>query len=345
MITAREIAAIVGVSVSTVGRALADDPRISEETRTKVRKAADRAGYAGNLAARMVRGGASNLIGLLVPEVSNDFYSTIAQSLSEVCGRQGYRLVLSLTRDDKDDESRNIRELVAAQAAGIIIVPTPAPRRASLQLLKQVPHVQLLRKVNGAGDVWFGIDDGASFEEAVRHLTMLGHRRIAYIGGEGAFSTGEARLEGFIRGCLAAGIGPEDYISRVGAPTQSFGTQVCAEIMGASEPPTAVVSGAFNITIGIIEWIEANGVSVDEMPSIVGFGDPEWFKWWRGGLTTIRPPVENLATSCALWFLNQLSDRREKKSDLPPHSVVVSSSLVLRASTKPPRKVPSRRRS
>ena len=332
MVTAREIAKSVGVSVSTVGRALADDPRISEDTKAKVRKAADRAGYAGNIAARIVRGGTSNLIGLLVPEVSNDFYSTIAQALSDVCGRQGYRLVLSLTRDDKDDEVRNIRELVAAQAAGIIIVPTPSPKRASLQLLSQIPHVQLLRRVNGLENIWFGIDDENSIMEAVSHLAGLGHKRIAYLGGEGTLSTGVSRREGFLRGCERVGLDTDKCLVRVGPPTREFGRAALGEVMSLKEPPTAIISGAFNVTIGMIEWIEARGLDQD-IPSLVGFGDPEWFSWWRGGLTTIRPPVENLATSCALWFLDQLRDRQSKKTPLAEHSSVVASTLVVRSST------------
>lgn len=335
MITAREIAEMVGVSVSTVGRALADDPRISEDTKAKVRKAADKVGYAGNIAARIVRGGTSNLIGLLVPEVSNDFYSTIAQSLSDVCGRQGYRLVLSLTRDDRDDEIRNLRELVAAQAAGIIIVPTPNPRRASLQLLRQIPHVQLLRRVNGLENIWFGIDDEHSIRDAVAHLASLGHRRIAYIGGEESLSTGVARHAGFVRGCQSAGLRVDDDIVRVGPPLQSFGRTALGDIMGAAEPPTAIISGAFNVTIGMIEWIETAGWNGNRIPSLVGFGDPDWFAWWRGGLTTIRPPVESLATSCALWFLDQLRDKAGRQSPLSEHSSVISSSLIIRASTKP----------
>lgn len=333
MVTAREIAKSVGVSVSTVGRALADDPRISDDTKAKIRKAADRAGYAGNTAARIVRGAASNLIGLLVPEVSNDFYSTIAQALSDVCGRHGYRLVLSLTRDDRDDEVRNIRELVAAQAAGIIIVPTPSPKRASLQLLRQMPHVQLLRRVDGLENVWFGIDDENSIREAVAHVAGLGHRRIAYLGGEASLSTGVSRRDGFLRGCQNSGLAPENCLVRVGAPTREFGRAALEDVMASNDPPTAVISGAFNVTIGIIEWIEARGWN-DQMPSIVGFGDPEWFAWWHGGLTTIRPPVENLATSCALWFLDQLRDRQNKKTPLAVHNSVVGSTLVVRNTTR-----------
>jgi LacI family transcriptional regulator len=334
MITAREIAKLVNVSVSTVGRAMAGDPRISAATRAKVRRAADRVGYAGSAPARIVRGGTSNLIGLLVPEISNDFYSTIAQALSEVCGREGYRLVLSLTRDDKDEETKHIRELVSARAAGMIIVPTAAPKRASVQFLKHIPHVQLLRKAAAIGDAWFGIDDSESLEQATAHLRALGHRRVAYIGGSDKLSTGAARLQGFKQGCSKAGLQEKNTSVMVGEPTREFGVYAIKEMLNLPAPPTAVVAGSVNITFGIIEAIETMGGDVPSTLSVVGFGDPEWFKWWRGGLTTIRPPVDNLATGCGLWFLHQLREQDGPMASLPSHSSVVSSSLVIRKSTR-----------
>ncbi|HKR93490.1 LacI family DNA-binding transcriptional regulator [Novosphingobium sp.] len=334
MITAREIAQMVGVSVSTVGRAMADDPRISAETRTKVQRAAARVGYVGNLPARIVRGGNSNLIGLLVPEVSNDFYATIAQALSEVCNKEGFRLVLSLTGDEKEGETRHIRELVGARAAGIIVVPTTAPHKSSVQLLRNIPHVQLLRRVSSLGDIWFGIDDSQALEQAVAHLASLGHERIAYIGGTVALSTGEARLRGFEQGCEKAGITPGNAISAVGTPTRAFGAKAFRDILKSSSPPTAIISGAVNITLGVIETVEEMDIPVPSQFSLIGFGDPEWFQWWRGGLTTIRPPVDNLATSCGLWFLNQLRDEAHRKEQLPAHNAVVNSSLIIRKTTR-----------
>ncbi|MCP3732613.1 LacI family transcriptional regulator [Sphingomonas sp. MG17] len=280
-----------------------------------------------------MRGGSNNLIGLLVPEISNDFYSTIAQSLSQVCGRHNYRVVLSLTGDDGDNEAKNIRELVAAQAAGLIIVPAPTTRRASLQLLKQIPHVQLLRKVSGLDKIWFGIDDRDAITEAVEHLVSLGHRRIAYIGGSEALSTGVERREGFVRGCRTAGLDLADCAIHTGPPERQLGREAFDTLLSAKRAPTAIVAGAFNVAIGIIECVEARGLT--DIPSVVGFGDPDWFAWWRGGLTTIRPPIDNLATSCALWFLDQLGDRQSKGLSLVEHSSVVASTLIVRASSRP----------
>src|SRR5258705_8134014 len=99
-ITARDVAKELGVSISTVGRAMADDPRISVATKARVREATSRLRYVQSMSARVMRGASSKLVALVVPNISNDFYSTIAQSLSTCCQRQGYRLVLSITGDN-----------------------------------------------------------------------------------------------------------------------------------------------------------------------------------------------------------------------------------------------------
>lgn len=335
VITARDIAEQVGVSISTVGRALADDPRISIETRAKVQRAAERAGYTGNMPAKIMRGGSSNIIGLLVPEVRNDFYAAIAQSLSVVCDRAGYRLVLSLTADEREIEARHVRELAGARAAGVIIVPTRTPRKATVQLLQTLPHVQLLRRVPALNDIWFGIDDHNALSQATEHLVKLGHRRLLYVGGSDTLSTGASRLAGFRQGARQLGLSSEEAMSVLGPPTQEFGASVVRDMVRTSTLPTAVLTGSVNITIGLIREVEAMSIATPGDLSIVGFGDPEWFQWWRGGLTSIRPPIEELATSCGLWFLDQLGARRPSQQlrMTRPHHALVTSSFRVRRTT------------
>lgn len=85
---------------------------------------ADRLGYVGSNPARIIRGASSKLVGLMIPDVANDFYGSVAQALSTCMDREGHNLVLALTEDDSEREARQIRELVGAHAAGIILVPT-----------------------------------------------------------------------------------------------------------------------------------------------------------------------------------------------------------------------------
>ena len=344
LITARDIAAEVGVAISTVGRALADDPRISARTKALVRKAAEQVGYAGNTPARVMRGGASNLVGLILPDVRNDFYSEIAQALSETCDRAGHRLVLAITGDDRDVEARHIRELTSARASGVIIVPTASPRRESIKMLRGLPHVQLLRHLSAIGNIWFGINDEPALLEATQHLIALGHRRIAYLGGEESHSTGAARLRGFRRACVALGNSRELVTESLGPTTAAFGAFATERLLGLPKPPTAIVTGSVHITLGLIEAVERLGVEVPERVSVIGFGDPVWFQWWHGGLTTIRPPVQELATTCGLWFLHNLSAKKPPDTWTGHHSVA-NSQLLVRATAKRAEAVAARRTS
>jgi LacI family transcriptional regulator len=336
MITAREVAEELGVSISTVGRAMADDPRISAETKARVRRVADELGYVGSLPARMMRGNSSNLVGLVVPDIRNDFYSAIAQALSECCDRQGYRLVLSITGDDREAEHRHIRDLVGARVAGIIIVPTMKPRRETSVLLEAVPHVQLLRHMPTLGSAWFGIDDEAALHAATSYLIELGHRSIAYVGGSTALSTGAGRLRGVKKALEAAGLPVDSLQAVLGAPTIDAGDAAIGELLRRAAPPTAVLSGSVHVTQGILQALMRRAVAVPAQLSVIGFGDPVWFAWWGPGLTTIQPPIESLATTCGLWFLDQIGNR-EGRGAATTHHATSQSKLIVRGSAARPR--------
>ena len=306
MVGAKEIAARLGLSVSTIGRALADDPRISTETKARVRKACDQMGYVGNLPARMMRGGSSNFIGLMIPDIRNDFYGSIAQTLSECCDRNGFHVALSITGDDREVEYRHLRDLIGARVAGIVVVPTAAPRRDSVALLKRVPHVQLLRRLPGLSRAWFGIDDEAALHAAMDHLLGLGHERIAYIGVSDRRSTAVDRLNGARRAYAARGMDPGRLEVHLGPSNSDTGEQAFWHVMRCSPRPTAILCASVHVTHGVLRAMHASDIGLPQDMSFVGFGDPEWYAWWDPALTTIELPVRSLATSCGLWFLDTL---------------------------------------
>lgn len=335
MVTAKQVAERLGIAVSTVGRAMAGDPRISAQTQLNVKRMAEQMGYVGNTAARVMRGGSSKLIGLLIPDITNDFYATIAQALSQCCDAEGYRVVLSIHNDDREIELRHIKELVAARVAGIMIVPTAAPRKESISMLRGLPHAQLLRCLPNLDPVFFGTNDEAAIHEATTHLLKLGHRSIAYIGGAEMLSTGAARVHGYRRALKDFGCEPSPKLEMLGTPTHAFGSESTSELLKQKMPPTAVVTGSIHVAMGMLDCLQTKKISVPEDLSVMGFGDPLWFSWWRNGLTTVRPPIQELATSCGLWFLHRLRTQPQS-GDKPSHQAVSSSSLVIRGSTCPP---------
>ncbi|MGI5460973.1 LacI family DNA-binding transcriptional regulator [Streptomyces sp. CA-249302] len=340
MITTRDIAVRLELSVSTVGRALADDPRISQETKSRVRQTASEMGYVANRAARMMRGASSNVVGLVIPDIRNGFYSTIAHELSRNMETDGRQLILSETADDRMRELRHLTELSASRVAGVIIVPTARPHPDSVRLFSRLPHVQLLRRHPSLGAQWFGIDDFQVLQEATAHLVALGHARIGYIGGPRALPTGAERLRGFHSALREAGLPEETGTTRLGKPSSvTFGRQATRRLLDTADPPTALVAGSVQLTLGVLEELDSRGVAVPQELSVVGFGDEPGFSWWGPGLTTVRLPVKQMATDCALWLLNRLTTN---PLDDTAHTSVSPGSLVVRGSTAPPRATPRR---
>jgi DNA-binding LacI/PurR family transcriptional regulator len=331
MVTIKDIAARLQVSASTVGRALADDPRISAAMKQKVQEVASELGYVANRAARMMRGVSSNLVGLVVPDIRNSFYSTIAHALSKCLESADLQLTLSETDDDRNIELRHLRELTSVNVAGIIIVPSARPHPESVRLLKMTPHIQLLRKHASLGEQWFGIDDTQALYQATKHLVDLGHHRIAYIGGTTDLPTGAARLQGFhnaIAGTKAASHAREE----LGVPSSmELGRDAVRRLLSLRTPPTALVVGSVQNTLGVLEELRARDVLVPEQLSVVGFGDEIGFRWWGPGLTTVSLPVSELATACGLWFVHQM---KQKSASTGPYSSVSPPTLIVRGSTR-----------
>jgi LacI family repressor for deo operon, udp, cdd, tsx, nupC, and nupG len=333
MITLKQIAERLDFSVSTVARALADHPRIGRATKERVRATAEELGYVANRAARVMRGGSSHLIGLLVPDIQSTFYSMVAQMLSNCFEREGFHLALSLTGDDRDVEKQQMHELISARVGGIVTVLSAAPRRETKALLRMVPHVQLLRRVPALGD-WFGMDEERAIRDATTHLLELGHRRIGFVG-DLIFSTGISRYEGFCGAHSDVNLTVDKTLVELGPPNARFGAAAVSRLIARQPPPTAIITTSVQITLGAAEQLMAMKIDVPRSLSVVGYGDGPWQQWWGPGLTTLRLPVEALATGCGLWLLHSIRTGTSISSK-DPHISISPSVLVKRGSTAPP---------
>ena len=334
MVTTKDIAAHLQLSVSTVGRALADDARISDQTKARVRQAASELGYVGNHAARMMRGAPSNVVGLVIPDIRNSFYFTIAHELSTIMSGEDYQLMLAETFDDRLIERRHLRELSASRAAGVVIAPTPNPHSDSINMLSGMPHVQLLRKHSSLGAQWFGINDRRALKDATTHLLDLGHSRIAYIGAPPDLPTGRERLEGYSQALHESNVPQRSQLVELGPPASpEHAREAIRRLLNRPSPPTAVVLGSVLHTVGVLDGLLEMGIDVPTELSVVGFGDQSGFSWWGPGLTTVSLPIGDVATSCGLWFIRRLNN---PPAGNDPYESASVGWLVQRGSTAPP---------
>jgi DNA-binding LacI/PurR family transcriptional regulator len=333
VVTTRDIAQRLELSVSTVGRALADDQRISEQTKLRVREAAADMGYVGNRAARMMRGASSNIVGLVIPDIRNSFYVTIAHELSTIMEANGFQLLLAETNNDRTVELRHLREFSASRVAGVVIVPSGRPHPESARLLHDLPHVQLLRQHPSLGSQWFGLDDHRALRDATTHLIELGHTRIAYVGGPTDLPTGEQRLDGYREALREHGVPRRPNLVELGPPSSvEHGHEAVSRLLKRSPAPTGLVLGGVQHTIGVLDALHDMDVAVPKELSVVGFGDEVGMSWWGPGLTTIGLPIKDMAASCGLWFIRRLNSPSSADGT---YASVALGALVLRGSTAP----------
>lgn len=334
-VTIKDIAARLEMSHSTVSRALNDRSHISEETKRRVREAAEELGYVANLSARMIRGDAGLLVGLVIPDVRNDFYSSISKELADRCKRAGLRMLLAITEDEPETEKSEVRALIEARVSGVIATLTSKPDPATLAFLKGVPTVQLVRRVPGLSKAAVGMDDVAGCQGATEHLISLGHRRIAYVGTSKSISAGRDRLAGFLRAHEAHGIEPlADGIELV-PPRQEFGFDGAARLLALAPRPTAIVIGSSELTIGSLRAIREAGLAIPTDISVVGYGDPVWFDLLSPALTAMSLPVPELADAAAEKLFAQIEGGDEKatrRTDVTR----IAGRLIVRASTTAP---------
>lgn len=333
MVTIKHIAQHLGVAASTVARALQQDTRISPGMRAKVALAAQELGYVAHSAARQMRSQRSHLVGLVIPDVLNGFYSTMAQAISQQFDEAGYQLVLCISEESPDVEMRQVRSLAEARVDGLVWVPTAQPLPQTLTWLRSIAHVQLIRRCKGLHSDWFGIDDPACTRLATQHLLALGHRRIAYLGGPKALSTGTARLQGYVQAMEAAGVAVDADLVFCDAPDARNGQRVMDQLMARRSLPTAAVIATSRGTEGALEALRIRGISVPDQLSVVGFNDTPASSWWGSGLTTIGLPVREVASASARHLIQTLG--QNKSTPAPPLGMVTQypPTLIVRGST------------
>jgi LacI family transcriptional regulator len=309
-VTIKDIAAVLGISHSTVSRALNGRPHVDAELRAQVRSAAEAAGYVGNSAARLMRGGSSSFVGLVMPEMQDEWDSAVAKSFSECCNAASMQMMLAVTEDDPIVEYRLVRALCEAEVAGIVFVPCRAPKRATTRMLKLLPVVQFVRRVASLASDCVLTDDESGIFAATKHLLDIGHTRIGYIGLDLGLSTGAERLAGYSLAIVRAGLSVSQAMVETGPPRAEFGCRALLKLLSAKRRPSAVIAASSHLTLGAIEAIQSLKLRIPEDLSLVGYGDPPWFKLWGPGITTLSLPVQEIVKMSSTTLFRRIRDSR-----------------------------------
>ena len=333
MTTLYDVARLAGVSTMTVSRVVNGSGYTSPAVKASVDRAIADLGYMPNVLARQLRSSRTQTLALVVTDIANPFFTTIARGVEDAAHAQGYAVMFCNTDESVDEELDYVRVLIGRRVDGVLLVPATDSSK-SLELLRKhnLPVVVLDRRLRSAEVDEVRADSEGGAYIAVRHLIELGHRQIAVLAGPEAVSTSSDRVSGYKRALAEAGIdaGPQQIL--FGEYTEASGQAMTERILSAPERPTAIFAGNNFIAFGAIQALRESGLEIPDDMSIVVFDDlPQG--WILPFLTVIAQPAYEIGKRAAEMMLERLVS----EEPIEPRTIVLPSTLIVRRSSAPPR--------
>lgn len=320
--TLKDLAREAGVSLASASYAVNGNGSVGEQTRVHILEVAQRIGYRQNVAARAMKTGRTAALALIVPDLTNPFFPSLAQAIFRAARASGYATFLIDTEGNEALEQAALAKAVDLGLDGIVWFPI-RDKDTSNGILMRTPVVVLDRTVPGYATV--GVDYVEAGRIAARHLLDAGHRRIGIITGPTDIASMRDRCDGAEALIRAEG----ELVFRVG---NAFSTDLEPQAQAALDAgeATAVFAAADVIAIGAVRRIQAKGLRVPEDMSILGFDDIPLGEQCLPPLSTIELPVEDMAERAIAMLVAQIAPPQDLAV---PTAVVVPTRLVLRAST------------
>lgn len=273
MPTIHDVAQKAGVAPITVSRVINNSGYASAETRRKVEEAAAELGYVPNRMASGLRTKRSNTLALVLTDITNPFFTTVARGVEDAANEAGYTVTFCNTDEDVTKEKKYLELFIQQQVDGILLVPAGGETELVAYVqAHETPVVVLDRRLaNVQADVVRCDSEGGAYQ-LTRLLLQLGHRRIALLGGPPGAGTADDRQSGYRRALSEAGLDASD-LAFSGAFTQASGYQMAEEAMALEPRPSALFAANNFIAIGALKAVLDNGLSVPEEMALVGFDD------------------------------------------------------------------------
>lgn len=321
-VTITGIAQVAGVSKSTVSLVLARSPLVKPATAEKVWAAARQLGYVYNRNAANLRGGSSNVVGMVVNDLSNPFFVELLIGIERVLLASGYITLMAHTAEDVAVQSRVLESMREHSAAGIILCPaydSPADLPAEISRWG-IPLVVVVRRLGELTYDFVGTDSYEGMRTAMRHLISRGHRKIAYIGRCGQNPVSEQRIAGYRSAMRDSGI-PVEEKWIIDTPISSLGGQDGIKALFRLEDrPSAVVCFNDLVAFGALHEVGNMGLRAGRDISIMGFDDVSEAARTNPPLTTmaVSPQLQGeLASKLLLQRLENLFAEPTIKTIVP----------------------------
>jgi LacI family transcriptional regulator len=335
MITIADVAKRAGVSKMTVSRVINNSGYISQETRARVEQAIEELGYIPNALARSLRFKRTRTIALIVTDITNPFFTTVARGVEDMANDQGFSVIFCNTDEAPEEEARYVNVLLQKQVDGLLLVPTGGADE-TIEFLTDhtVPFVLLDRRVPGMDVDLVRCDSEQGAHDIVQHLLDLGHQRIAALGGSANITSSLDRVDGYRRAMSEAGLQRESHRAYFTSFTVEGGYQAAQQALAEHPLPTAFFATNNFIAIGAMRLLKERDLSVPGDLSVVSFDDLPAAIVLDPFLTVIEQHAYEMGRRATQLLL----DRLYGKGPEEPQEILIPTELIIRRSSAPPRK-------
>ncbi|MDE3178176.1 MAG: LacI family DNA-binding transcriptional regulator [Acidobacteriota bacterium] len=336
MHTIRDVARLADVSLGTASKVINKKGVVSSKLRQRVLSAMEALDYHPDQIARSLKLRETHTIGMLIPDVTNPFFTDVIRAVENEARAHAYSLILCDSNENPVVEQTNLNTLFARRVDGVLIAPVDAQTAQDRFTRRRFPIVFFDRvppSFKGAAVVTDNL--GAAYE-ATHHLIELGHRRIATIAGHLNLSNGLDRLEGFRKALQHEGLLlPDEYLQRGDFQFES-GYECGLKLLRLAAPPTAIFCCNNKMTLGLMRALAEEHVPCPARVSVLGFDDFDWAANFSPRLTTVAQPTSEMGKQAILMLLRKIEAARNGPGSGEDKVLVLPGELRVRDSTAPP---------
>jgi DNA-binding LacI/PurR family transcriptional regulator len=331
-VSIKDIARALGVSHSTVSRALRDSPLVRAETVSEIKQKAYALGYRPSAVARSLVTRETRTIGIVVTTIADPFHGEVVTGIEEVAGAAGYSVILASSHREPEREIRAVRALQERRVDGILVASSRVgDLYLSAMTEMRVPIVLINNQHDGQLVYSVSVDNENAAREAVQHLIDLGHKRIAYLGDRFGSHSDAERLAGYRSAIDAAGIAFDSEMVAQGDSSPEGSAPGVYRLLARPERPTALFCYNDMSSLAALRVAGELGLTVPDKLSIIGFDDLFFAAYLQPPLTTIHQPRREMGREATELLLALL-----KGEPVASQRIAVKGELIVRGSTARP---------
>lgn len=327
-VTIKDIAERAGVSPATVSRVLNHQNGVSDEVAEKIMKIAKEMNYSFNMNARILRSGKSKIIGIIIPDISNSFFSKVLYGIQSVLQPLNYKILLANTEENPKLEEEYLKTFVDHKVDGILSAPTRnVNKKVYLDIINgSIPVVFFDRIIPQMNISSVTLDNQGAIEKAIDHLLQKGHKKIGFVSGIKEIYTGEQREKGFLNSLKKFNLNSKECPVYGGQFSETEAEKAAKEMLN-NFSITAVVCSNNKTTIGALRAIKNVKLRIKEDISIIGFDLESWSDLIE--ITIISQPQFSIGMICAQRLLREIENK-----NIETENIVLSPELIIRNSVK-----------